>query len=74
MTAAPMASWSLVASPEYDPGREVLIDCEEYGLPHPIRCDASYFLKLCVVHGLDFGTKYDVVELHVRIILGGRGN
>ena len=34
MTAPPMASWSLVASPEYDPGREVLIDCEEYGLPH----------------------------------------
>jgi hypothetical protein len=35
MTAPPMASWSLVASPEYDPGREVQIDCEEwYGLPH----------------------------------------
>jgi hypothetical protein len=28
MTAAPMASWSLVASPECDPGCEVPIDCD----------------------------------------------
>ena len=31
MTAPPMASWSLVASPEYDPGREVLID-DDWGV------------------------------------------
>jgi hypothetical protein len=72
MTAAPTALWSLAASPEYDPGREVLIDCEEYGLPHLPGWDVTYswvfFYFTKKIYRLYFTVRTVVLRYHQSLL------